>query len=88
VEHNTEVLEELRLMRDRVGRLARWDPGVEAAYEQGWAYSGRTPLVVSHFTDVYPRSARGPDELRPAPATWPDTFVMPFHYAHPMTGKR
>jgi hypothetical protein len=60
----------------------------QANYEQGWAHSDRTPLVVSHFTDVYPRNVRGPDELRPAPAIWPDTFVMPFHYAHPVTGKR
>lgn len=41
-----------------------------------------------YFLNVYPGNARGPDELRPAPAVWPETFVMPFHYGHPVTGAR
>jgi hypothetical protein len=60
----------------------------QANYAEGWAHSGRSPLVVSQFKEVYPAHPRGPDELRPAPATWPETFIMPFHYEHPVIGKR
>ncbi len=60
----------------------------QANYELGWAHSPLSPLVVSRYTDVYPHNPRGPDELRPMPVTWPENFVMPFHYAHPVTGKR
>lgn len=76
--------------RDGVWRIQVFNYRVvyQANYEQGWAHSPRTPLVVSNYKDIYPRSPRGPDELRPVPATWPETFVMPFHYAHPVTGKR
>jgi hypothetical protein len=76
--------------RDGIWRIQVFNYRIvyQATYEQGWAHSGRGPLVVSNFTDVYPRNARGPDELRLPPPTWPETFVMPFHYGHPVTGKR
>jgi len=57
-----------------------------ADYHQGWANS------VVHLTPImraYPEDPNGPDELLPeAPKTWPETGVVPFHYAHPVTGKR
>jgi SnoaL-like domain len=76
--------------RDGIWRIQVFNYRIvyQATYEHGWAHSGRGPLVVSNFTEVYPRNARGPDELRPPPPTWPKTFVMPFHYGHPVTGKR
>jgi SnoaL-like protein len=76
--------------RDGIWRIQVFNYRVvyQATYEQGWAHSPRAPLVVSNYKDVYPHSPRGPDELRPVPATWPETFVMPFHYAHPVTGRR
>ena len=57
-----------------------------ADYSQGWAYSVGNPTAV---TRAYPDDPNGPDELLPeAPKTWPDTRVVPFHYPHPVTGKR
>ena len=57
-----------------------------ADYHQGWANS------VGHLTPMtraYPHDPNGPDELLPdVPQTWPETRVVPFHYSHPVTGKR
>ena len=59
----------------------------QARLEEGWAHSGREPLMVRSYASTYPQNPRGPDELRPLPPTWPETFIMPFHYPHPVTGK-
>lgn len=60
----------------------------QARYEEGWAHSGREPLMVSPYAATFPDDPRGPDELRALPAQWPRTFVHPFHYPHPVTGQR
>jgi carotenoid cleavage dioxygenase len=60
----------------------------QARYEDGWAHAGAEPLMVAPFTTTYPENPRGPDEIAPAPPSWPDNFVMPFHYPHPVTGER
>ena len=59
----------------------------QARYEDGWAHAGAAPLMVSAFKKSWPEDPRGPDEIGPAPEQWPDTFVMPFHYPHPVTGE-
>lgn len=59
----------------------------QARLEEGWARSGRQPLMVAPYPKCYPDDPRGPDELRPMPPTWPETFVLPFHYRHPVTGE-
>lgn len=59
----------------------------QATYEQGWAHAGLKPLVVTEYKTTYPEAPRGPDELRPSPPVWPETFILPFHYPHPVTGK-
>jgi hypothetical protein len=58
-----------------------------ALYEKGWAY---TPAEVTPpFTRLFPDDPAGPDALiEPMPALWPQTAIVPFHYAHPVTGKR
>jgi len=58
----------------------------QATYEQGWAHAPHAPLMVADYEQTWPENPRGPDELRASPARWPDTFVMPFHYPHPVTG--
>jgi hypothetical protein len=58
----------------------------QTRYEEGWAHTGREPLMVAHYTTTFPENPRGPDELREPPPTWPQNFVMPFHYPHPVTG--
>jgi SnoaL-like protein len=60
----------------------RW----QADYEPGWAKSG---VHLPPILETFPKNPIGPDELLPSvPNTWPDTRVIPFHYAHPVTGKR
>jgi hypothetical protein len=56
-----------------------------ADYATGWA---NTRLhYVSPFTETYPKNPTGPDALiSPPPTLWPETDVVPFHYAHPVTG--
>ena len=60
----------------------------QAEYDQGWAHSAVKLLMVSPYTKTYPEDPRGPDALKPEPLLfWPNTFVVPFHYPHPVTGK-
>ena len=59
----------------------------QARYEDGWAHSLMTPLMVSEPTTTFPENPRGPDELRAAPPRWPKAVVQPFHYPNPVTGK-
>jgi SnoaL-like domain len=59
----------------------------QASYEDGWAHASSAPLMISGYEKTYPEDARGPDEIGPAPPQWPETFVMPFHYPHPVTGQ-
>jgi hypothetical protein len=58
----------------------------QADYEPGWAKSG---VHLPPLTKTFPEDPRGPDELQGSvPNTWPHTRVVPFHYAHPVTGKK
>jgi hypothetical protein len=57
-----------------------------ADYATGWANT--RPNYVPVASSTYPDSPNGPDELiKPAPTLWPETDVVPFHYAHPVTGE-
>jgi hypothetical protein len=57
----------------------------QADYEPGWAKSG---VHLPPIDKTFPQNPLGPDELLPSvPNTWPNTRVVPFHYAHPVTGK-
>jgi hypothetical protein len=55
-------------------------------YESGWAH---TPArFIPNFTTAFPQDPGGPDALvQPKPVLWPETGVVPFHYAHPVTGQ-
>lgn len=67
-------------------RCLHYDMLWQADYHQGWANSGAR---LAPMTRTYPDDPNGPDELlSKAPATWPETRVVPFHYPHPVTGKR
>jgi hypothetical protein len=58
----------------------------QADYEPGWAKSG---VHLPPLTKTFPEDPRGPDKLMPSvPNTWPNTRVVPFHYPHPVTGKK
>ena len=57
-----------------------------ADHHQGWANSD---VHLTPITRAFPDDPNGPDELLPeTPKTWPDTRVVPFHYPHPVTGKK
>lgn len=73
-----------------IWKIRRFDYRIvyQARLEEGWAHSRREPLMVTDFTATFPENPRGPDELRPSPPVWPETFIMPFHYPHPVTGKQ
>jgi len=61
--------------------VGRW----QAPYEQGWAHS--SPHL-EPFRTTWPDNPIGPDELlAEMPPAWPETAVIPFHYAHPVTGE-
>lgn len=56
-----------------------------ADYAKGWAYT--KPNYVPPASKTYPENPQGPDKLMPKRVLWPDTDVVPFHYAHPVTGE-
>jgi hypothetical protein len=60
----------------------------QAEYEKGWAHSDLKLLMVSPFTKTFPDNPRGPDALNPSFQFWPNVVVVPFHYPHPVTGKK
>jgi hypothetical protein len=56
-------------------------------FEKGWAHT--PPQFVPFFTETYPKDPGGPDALmEPKPVLWPETDVVPFHYVHPVTGRK
>jgi hypothetical protein len=67
-------------------RTLNYNLAWQAEYEKGWAHSALKLLMVSPFTKTYPEDPRGPDVLKPA-QFWPHSFLVPFHYKHPVTGK-
>ncbi|KAL2416604.1 hypothetical protein ABEF95_006261 [Exophiala dermatitidis] len=64
----------------------RYFPFWHADFERGWAHTKKN--YVSWPTTTYPDDPMGPDELidEDKRMLWPDTRVVPFHYAHPVTG--
>ena len=67
-------------------RCLHYDMLWQADYHQGWANSDVHPTPM---TRAFPDDPNGPDELLPeAPRTWPETRVVPFHYPHPVTGRK
>jgi hypothetical protein len=82
------IYENEYLRQDGVWKISVFNYRIvyQAGYEQGWAHAPRAPLMVADYDSTFPANPRGPDELRPAPPRWPETFILPFHYAHPVTG--
>jgi len=62
--------------------VGRW----QASYEEGWAHgSAHLPA----FEQTWPDNPIGPDDLTEhMPYSWPETSVVPFHYPHPVTGRK
>jgi hypothetical protein len=62
----------------------RYYPFWHGHFSHGWQHTNN---FVPLYTTVYPEAESGPDELLEGEHLWPDTRVVPFHYAHPVTGK-
>jgi hypothetical protein len=68
-------------------KLLNYRPVWHATFEHGWAFT--PPTFVPFFKTTFPEDPLGPDELTPyTPVLWPDHDVLPFHYPHPVTGKK
>lgn len=62
--------------------VGRW----QASYEEGWAHGS---AHLPPFEQTYPDNPVGPDEITEyMPYSWPETSVVPFHYPHPVTGRK
>lgn len=58
----------------------------QADFATGWAHSVERPQSLAR---TFPEDPVGPDELiADTPQRWPHMRVVPFHYAHPVTGAR
>jgi SnoaL-like domain len=58
----------------------------QADYEKGWAHD---QPHLKPLDKTYPENPIGPDELMAeTPKFWPETRIVDFHYAHPVTGKK
>jgi hypothetical protein len=70
----------------KIKRL-NYRPVWHANFENGWAFT--PPSYVPFFAETFPKDPIGPDQLSPIkPVLWPDHDVLPFHYPHPVTGKK
>lgn len=56
----------------------------QADYEKGWTGSE----AMKELEKCWPEDKWGPDELIFGKMVWPETRVVQFHYAHPVTGAR
>ena len=57
----------------------------QGTFEEGWANS---EVISTNFPRTFPEDPNGPDELhKTPPKIWPETYCVPFHYVHPVTGK-
>jgi len=58
----------------------------QGTFEEGWAHWKSAAPAADRKS--FPEDPNGPDEWSPEGASaWPQTAVVPFHYAHPVTGK-
>ncbi len=83
------IYENEYVREDGVWKIRTFDYRIvyQARLAEGWAHTARGPLMVAPYQRTFPDDPRGPDELRPMPPMWPETFLMPFHYPHPVTGR-
>ncbi|KAK4209325.1 putative carotenoid oxygenase protein [Rhypophila decipiens] len=64
----------------------RYFPFWHSEYHRGWSHTKKN--YIPFPTKLYPEDPQGPDEVIEQKMLWPDTRVVPFHYPHPVTGKR
>jgi hypothetical protein len=68
----------------RMGYFPFW----HGTFQDGWAKTPIDFLPMYGKDRLYPDDPFGPDELvEPTPRLWPATDIVPFPYAHPVTGE-
>ena len=68
----------------RIQRL-NYHVAFQGVYEDGWRHWKSGP---ESAMKTFPENPAGPDELlQHGLKSWPETPVVPYHYAHPVTGK-
>jgi hypothetical protein len=67
-------------------KALRYYPFWHGSFADGWP---KAPIDFVAMADkLYPEDPLGPDAfIEPRPRLWPATDIVPFHYAHPVTGK-
>ena len=68
-------------------RVLDYNPLWHGNFDKGWSH---TPANAYPFaTKTYPEDPVGPDVIAPEAhrRLWPETPLIPFHYAHPVTAK-
>jgi hypothetical protein len=78
------------VLEDGVWKIAlfNYKLAFQAPYEGGWAVSPDRPIMITPWTGTFPEVPNGPDELRDVPPLWPKASFQPFHYDHPVTGRK
>jgi hypothetical protein len=68
-------------------KVLDYNPIWHGLFDKGWAH--QPPNAYPFASTTYPEDPVGPDQIAKEPyrKLWPETPVIPFHYAHPVTGK-
>jgi SnoaL-like domain len=84
--YENEYIRDAKSGKWKIWRM-NYRPQWHADYEIGW--TNTRPNYIPFPTQTYPEDPAGPDELVESSKNhlWPDTEVVPFHYAHPITGE-
>ena len=68
-------------------KVLDYNPLWHGNFDKGWAHT--PPNAYPFSAKTYPEDPLGPDVIAPEAhrRLWPETPLVPFHYAHPVTGK-
>jgi len=84
------VYENIFAKEDGVWKIKVFNYNViwQARFKEGWAHTKPGTLMVTPYQETFPDNPRGPDEIiTTTPKIWPQNYIVPFHYPHPVTGK-
>lgn len=80
------IAEDTFVRENGVWKFQHWNyvTQYQADFHDGWDKNIKEPRPLPA---LYPENPTGPDEYVPFPKIWPNTFITPFHYPHPVTGE-
>ncbi|MBN1191416.1 MAG: nuclear transport factor 2 family protein [Dehalococcoidales bacterium] len=62
----------------------KWNPIYMVSPSEGWVKAERIAAIDTH----QPRKSAQPDKPREMDTRYPSGYIVPFHYKHPVTGKK